>query len=512
MQGDQSYDAIVVGGGLGGLTSGAFLARHGKRVLVLEQHTVVGGCATTFKRKDLTVEVGLHELDGMDSLDLKPAIFKSLGILDQISTVRVPEFYRIVRGNSLDITIPDGVEGARSVLHGHFPDEKSGIDDFFTFITGLRKELARLPQDPLRMALQLPFFPFLYPRLVEARKKDLLSFLDRTIRSEDLKLVLSANLPYYHDDPATMSLTYFSVAQAGYYQGGGHYIKGGSQVLSDALAGVIVQNGGEVRTNRLVTRIETKNGRARSVSHCNAKKHGDEQMDQAPIIIAGNAIADNLTSLLDREAGDRIEKKTSSMKPSLSLYTLYLGLEGTLQRPGEGAYSTFFYPASMKSITDLRRVGQLPVEERGLVVVDYNKIDSGLAPEGKSLVVLCGIDRVSDWPPRQTKDYTEQKDRMEQILLGKLDTWFPGSAGRVFYSELGTARTVERYTLNPGGAVYGFAQTPENETMMRPSPASPIKGLYIASAWGRPGGGFTGAILSGYIAARKILGKEPLID
>ncbi|MGW8316703.1 MAG: FAD-dependent oxidoreductase, partial [Bacteroidales bacterium] len=51
------YDVIIIGAGLGGLTAGARLAREGKKVLMLEQHDRVGGCATTFKRRDFTMEV-----------------------------------------------------------------------------------------------------------------------------------------------------------------------------------------------------------------------------------------------------------------------------------------------------------------------------------------------------------------------------------------------------------------------------------------------------------------------
>ena len=58
------FDAIIIGGGLGGLSAGAILSRHGKKVLLLEQHYIPGGCATTFKRKDFLMEAGLHAMDG----------------------------------------------------------------------------------------------------------------------------------------------------------------------------------------------------------------------------------------------------------------------------------------------------------------------------------------------------------------------------------------------------------------------------------------------------------------
>ena len=72
-----NYDAIVIGAGLGGLTAGAQLAKEGKKVLLIEQHSIPGGCATTFKRKDLKIEVGLHMIDGLDDGDPKKEYLKN---------------------------------------------------------------------------------------------------------------------------------------------------------------------------------------------------------------------------------------------------------------------------------------------------------------------------------------------------------------------------------------------------------------------------------------------------
>ncbi|MEN8247557.1 MAG: FAD-dependent oxidoreductase, partial [Bacteroidota bacterium] len=85
------YDVIVIGGGLGGLTAGAKLAREGKQVLLIEQHSKPGGCATTFRRKDFTMEVGLHEMDGLHPRDMKNKVFADLGISDKVEFLPVPE-------------------------------------------------------------------------------------------------------------------------------------------------------------------------------------------------------------------------------------------------------------------------------------------------------------------------------------------------------------------------------------------------------------------------------------
>ncbi len=91
------YDVIIIGAGLGGLTAGAKLAKEGKKVLLLEQHNQPGGCATTFRRGDFTLEVGLHEMDGPAPRDMKTRIFNDLDVFKNVEFIPVPEFYRFVQ-------------------------------------------------------------------------------------------------------------------------------------------------------------------------------------------------------------------------------------------------------------------------------------------------------------------------------------------------------------------------------------------------------------------------------
>ncbi len=75
------FDAIIIGGGLGGLSAGAILSRHGKRVMLIEQHYIPGGCATIFKRKDFLMEAGLHAMDGHHIEEQKShSILRYLGV------------------------------------------------------------------------------------------------------------------------------------------------------------------------------------------------------------------------------------------------------------------------------------------------------------------------------------------------------------------------------------------------------------------------------------------------
>src|SRR3954453_5506088 len=83
------WDAIVVGSGLSGLTSAAYLAANGKKVLVLEQYDVAGGCSQTFRRKrEWQFDVGLHYIGGVKTGDIAK-VLKGVGIHDRIEFVEM---------------------------------------------------------------------------------------------------------------------------------------------------------------------------------------------------------------------------------------------------------------------------------------------------------------------------------------------------------------------------------------------------------------------------------------
>lgn len=187
------FDAIIIGGGLGGLTAGAKLAKEGKKVCLIEQHYIPGGCATTFKRKDFTMEVGLHEMDGLDKNDPKTKIFEDLGVFQNVEFLKIPEFYRFTN-RRVDIVIPDNKKEAIQKLKEKFQKEEKGIQKFFKKITAIQKEINKLPTERWKLLFLLPIFPLLFPNLVFNTFKTLGAFLDEIIQDEDLKLVLQANL------------------------------------------------------------------------------------------------------------------------------------------------------------------------------------------------------------------------------------------------------------------------------------------------------------------------------
>ncbi len=517
-----NYDVIIIGGGLGGLTSGAKLAKEGKTVLLIEQHYIPGGCATTFKRKDYIMEVGLHELDGLDKNDIKTKIFNDLKVFDNVEFLRVPEFYRFTN-ERVDIVIPDNRQEAINVLIKHFPQEKTGIKKFFKVIYKIQQEVNRLPLERWKMILMFPIFPLvypyltittsvfthlsaltsplflLYPHLMLWRHRTVGSFIDSIIKDEDLKLTLLANLGYYHDDPYSASLIYFSVAQASYYNGG-YFIKGGSQKLSDYLAKVITDNNGQVLLGNKVTKIITQDNTAIGIEYQNKQLFADT--------IIANAAIPNVINLLPTANQKSLKKKTEKLEIACSLIAIYIGFKREIKELNKH-YSTFIADESVKNLKDMQKNAKADFDKRAFVFVDYSQIDSDLAPKGKTVGTICTYDYLSDWENLDSEQYKHKKQQVAETIFKRLEKTIPGITQEIEYYEVATPKTINRYTLNPRGSVYGFAQIPKQAGIFRIPNKSPIKNLYFASAWANPGGGFTGAIWSGWACAKEILTNTP---
>ncbi|MBB3698116.1 FAD-dependent oxidoreductase [Flammeovirga yaeyamensis] len=496
------YDAIIIGGGLGGLVSAATLSKRGKKVLLLEQHYVIGGCATTFKRKDFIMEVGLHEMDGLYERDIKNDIFDYLDIKKNVDLLQVPEVYNF-KSNDLDFVLPHGHDAALNALVEKFPHERKNIEKFLLFMDAILSELPSFPVDKWKQYLNLPFMPLTYPNVVKASKKTLGEWLDHYFDDDNLKLVLQANLLYYHDDPYSMSMIYFSAAQTSYISGGGYFIKGGSQKLSDYLKEFIEENSGTVLLGQKVKNIIIENKVATGVVFQDAFNPNNTKKVSGKKIIANCAVP-VVKKMLPNEEAIKLGKKIDHLKPACSLLSIYIGFKSDIKKLGSKYYSTFFNSSSVKNINEIYANANGDYSERNYVFVDYSQIDSELAPQNKSFGVICCADYLKNWENLSPEEYKIKKEEVSKIFIDRLNDHIPGIANEIEYYELATSKTINRYTGNPFGTPYGFAQTPNQSGMGRNPLQSPVKNLHFAGAWTFPGGGFTGAIISGFLCANQV--------
>jgi all-trans-retinol 13,14-reductase len=502
----RQFDAIVIGSGLGGLTAGALYARAGHKVVVLERNQNFGGAATVYQHGALAIEASLHEIDGLDAEDPKMPILRSLGLDRSLPFVDVGDLHE-VRSPLLGepFVLPHGLDAALAATKHRFPHQTKGLDRYFKRISAIRHAVAKIGkhQDDrgwwLWNAPALPWF--LWP-LIRDRHATLSEVFKRLFGDDEaVKLALAPNISYYTDEADTMPFVAFAIPQASYLLGGGHYVRGGSKVLSNRLVAIVREAGGEAEAGRDVCAILLEGDQVRGVRH-HAQGANNPREDFAPIVF-GNAAPTVLAAMLPEQARPRFNAPYRDCRPSISLWTISLGLSRPSREFGVRRYSTTILPNWVTALADLREAGTFLREDPGIRMppygfVAYDQIDSGLNQHGPYLASMVGVDRLQNWAGIEVDVGRMRKERWMDRIVADLDSQFPGIAGAVVQREMSTAETFHQYLNTPDGAIYGFA--PQTRGFM-PMAETSIGGLYLASAFAG-GGGFTGAILGGAAAAR----------
>lgn len=528
----KKYDVIVIGSGLGAMAAAARLSKKGRKVLIMEHHFIPGGCATAFGRKspntgkNYKFDVALHEIEGLDKHDLKMPILEELGVLENLKFVKVPEFYNF-NNSRVDVTLPADPDLARELLTKYFPKEKNGIDAFFRHLMCTRRDIYRYStmmewaQGSKVKRLLMTLFHLLplplvcFPYLMRNLFVTVGTRVKRCVDNPDLQALLLANLGYYHDDPMTMAMTYFAVAQGGYFMGA-YNIDGGGQKLSNYLWKLIGDNGGDRMLSAMATRLLVdKKGAIEGVAFKKAVKgvvdpDAVEEVAYAPRVIAA-ADPYQVADMLPQTLCETMRKGLVKKKDAISLATIYVALKSkACESLGSKYYSNFIFRPDCYGLDDVTNA----IQGGRYDAIPFVFLDNSCVPfSDEDHQYLCTITAVSyakHWEGMSREGYQKKKEEFARTMFDRVEERLPGFKEQIDIYEVATPLTIARYTKARGGTPYGFAQTLDQSALFRMNNKSKlVKGLYFASAWCRPGGGFTGSIISGSMTSSIILGETP---
>jgi phytoene desaturase len=488
------YDAIVIGAGLGGITSGAILAKQGRKTLVLEQGELLGGCCSTFEREGYKFDVGASIVEVIQPLEMA---FEMLGtsLRDEVELVDCDPVYSAVLRDDSKMSIPFSIEGTGEVISKVSAEDGQRWFDFAKYFKGFLDEAMKgfftSPADTLmdmaKIFMKAPGLLKYAPMFLANYQGAMRWFFKNAKVLESF-----AYQAFYLGLPPELVPGVFALLPYSEHEGV-YYPVGGMGAIPAALARVGEKYGLEIRMGTRVLQVVVRDGRASGVIL-------EDGTEITAGLIVSNINAKRLyLDLIGEPYLNPIAKRGIKSYPlSLSVPMLYVGLD---YAPPLDAHHTIIC-ASPEELDDYwwdrHLKGLLPEKQFGLVCWP-TKSDPALAPEGHHAlnVILMGPS-VLDGP-----DWDEIKPEFIESCIQYLDDHVaPGIADHVVFSDLASPLDFERRLLHPEGAIYALQQDLTATAVFRPNARSrAIKGLYLAGASTHPGGGVPTTVGSGIIAA-----------
>jgi phytoene dehydrogenase-like protein len=453
------YDVIVIGGGLSGLMAGITTAKRGKKTLLLEKHVTVGGLAAGFTRKGYYFDSGMSRVMGFS---IKGSI-KELGLLEKANLKPHRAIWNI-EGRWIEYNQLSRFFGGLAEL---FPEERSALfllyekevkprektfEIIFTDMSGMK--ILRKAMHFLRLFIA---FPAIAKKM--SMKEMECDVLEKYLEKEGKAYAFLMEREDEVDYRGEMSF----VTKVGkwYTQMFNVYPSIGFQGLADAMASVLKDHGGEVRTSTAVRKIIIANGKAVGVEV--GKNGGGEELFADRIICCidlKKAFRDLIgIQYVDADLISRLDRS----KLSFPIPILFLGLNIPPQRMKDhfhGHEEIFFYPQieTTKDNKDFFR-------DHPMIIHSSCFHNPGHAPKNKSnlQIYLSGAPKgwMDHWgikEGKRTDAYREIKKMVTEQIVGTLEKIIPDLKDRslIEVCELGTPFTIERYTGNTDGSALGF--------------------------------------------------------
>ena len=508
------------------MVTAAYLARAGRRVLVLERRELVGGCAVTEEiwpgyqvstasyLTSLLQERVIRELElarfgyRVDAKD--PAFFSPFPdgrylFMWQDREKTLAEIAKFSRRDAAAYpAYEDYLERLSQVVEGlllttppEFPPESLG--DFVDYLKLAAKMRGVSPKDMVG--------------LVKIFTQSAVEFLDQWFESDQFKVTLATDAVIGANGGPRSSGTAYILLHHVMGGVGGHrglwgFVRGGMGGVSNAIAASAKSRGAEIRTNASVDHIKIKNGRARGVV-----LEGGEEID-SELVISNLTPQLTFLHLIDGDAlpGDFVDsiRKYRSEGTSCKINLALSGLPNFRALPGaEGPQhrATMHLCPSVEYIErawDDAKYGH-PSQSPLLELTVPTRYDPSLAPEGKHIMGIF-----IQYAPYTLREgnWDELREPFAYRCLDLIEEYAPGFRDLIIHQQVLTPLDLERRFGLTGGNIFHGEMALDQMFVMRPVAGSaryrtPIRGLYLCGSGTHPGGGVMGA--PGYNAAHEIL-------
>lgn len=451
-----SYDVIIIGSGLGGLTTANRLAYCGHSVLLVEHHHRLGGLATWFKRKGHIFDISLHGFPyGMVKTCKKywnKEIMQSIVQLPNI-VFSNPQFNLKTTFNKEDFT---------NLLETEFGVEPETITKFFDTVASMNF------YDDQSMTTRELFEEF---------------FPGRT----DVHRLLMEPITYANgstlDDPA---ITY-GIVFSNFMNKGVYTFSGGTDKLIGMMEKELEKNGVTICTKAKVEKVLVEDGKVTGVVI-------DDKEIRAKSVVSNSGITNTIFNLTDSSHfSENFLAKAKEIRVNNSSCQVYLGIkEGeTIEDVGDLLFTSTADEFSSEELLDMHTKSKT-------FSIYYPKTRPGL---DRYTIVASMNSRFSDWESMSPEQYEREKQALIERSIKDLETYLPGVSEKIDWAEAATPKTFNRYTLHTQGTSFGtkFEGLDISRTIHKE-----VGGLFHVGSVGIIMSGWLGAINYGVIVSNDV--------
>ncbi|MDX1613021.1 MAG: NAD(P)/FAD-dependent oxidoreductase [Candidatus Promineifilaceae bacterium] len=477
---------LVIGAGIGGLTTAALLRKAGHTVTVLEAHVYPGGSAGTFYHQRYRFDAGATLAGGFSSGGPHARLAEALQLSWPIEPVDPAWIVHLPDGRQVT-QWADRQRWLEEALH-HFPRSaplwrrQERLADIAWDISS-----RPFPWPPQNLWELIEVARAVRPGTVRAlpyllRKTADLGPLDDPL----LDLFLDSQLLIAAQTTANRANALYGSAALDLPRRGVNHVRGGIGALADTLVQWLREHGGEVLFRQKVERIEVRGRRAVAV-------HTNKRLSLEADYIVVNATPWGLADLLGGEAPSELRREVERRQATWGAFTLYLGLDQAKLPPGISDHHQVIVDA------------HLPLGEGNSVFISLSSAGDGdRAPAGKRAATLSTHTTVKPWWALRHGDqdaYHARRQAYVERMLAAAERAVPGISQAVELFLPGTPVTFEFYTRRPLGMVGGFPQTSLFDVR---GPATGIPNLWLVGDSIFPGQSTAGVTLGGMRVAAAV--------
>ena len=527
---DRKYSTIVVGGGMAGLTAAAYLARDNKRVLLIEKNRECGGLVSTFSRDGFQFEAGIRALENAGIIF---PMLEELGI--ELNVVRSAVSVG-VENEILHIENISSLTDYSSLLKKIYPESTDEIDHIIKIIRRIMKYMDVLygVENPNFKDLKndrtyllkemLPWLPrFLFTiRKINRMNMPVEPYLEKIVTNPSLRDIISQH--FFKNTPAFFALSYFSLYLDYFYP------LGGVGQLPAALEKKFLEFGGETKKETVIEKVQAH---THAVTDSKGFSYTYENLIWAADLKTFYRIADTegLPAKI-RSKFDNVKNHLLKRRGGDSVFTLYVEVDEPADSFREIANGHFFYTPSKqglgethwRELSDLLKTPGKPERssilnwlDRFLSLNTYEISvpalkDPAMAPEGKTGLIISILaeydlfNMISEtgW---YNEFITEMESRIIKILAASVYPMLKDKVIKHFsFSPLSYANRVG----SSEGAITGWSfrePVPSVHKILdaNRAVATPLPSVYQAGQWTYSPAGVPMSILTGKLAAKRIL-------